>query len=226
MTLDELIGLEQSNWMMAPSERLAIIGILQTMQPASCLEFGCAKGGLTRILSKYCSNVLTVDIDAHAKDVVHDLHNAEAWIMDTKSAAQQIMRDGMRFDLTIIDADHSRTGVRADLTNALEFSNVIVLHDTYYPPCRNGMLDVLENRRDLFYDLEFVPGGLQSDGLWGGLGIVFPGETRPQAYISRRNSLYHLMVRIHQFQQQTKKMNRMRLRIIEKGRRLFRSPYS
>lgn len=224
MKLDELIGLQQSSWMMAPSERLAIIGILQTMQPATCLEFGCAQGGLTRVLSRYCGNVLTVDIDANAKEVVHDLHNAEAWIMDTKSAAQQIIRDGKRFDLTIIDADHSRAGVRADLANALEFSNAIVLHDTYYPPCRNGMLDVLKDRHDLFYDLEFVPGGLQSDGLWGGLGIVIPGETRPQVYISRRNSLYRLMARIYQLQKKSKKLNRTRLRVVGKGKRLLRLP--
>ncbi len=114
--------------------------------------------------------------------------------MDTREVARKIVYDERQFDLTIIDADHSRSGVRDDLANALAFSRVILLHDTYHPPVRKGILDVVRDIPNLFYDLELVPGGLQDDGLWGGLGIVILGETRSQRFIAERKSMFGLQV--------------------------------
>lgn len=174
------LGLDPVRWMMAPSERLAIVGVLAAMRPRDTLELGCADAGLTAWLSAYSERVVTVDIDEKVLRVTQGLANVTALHTSTKEAARRFEAEGRRFDLTVIDADHSEAGVRRDLESTLRFSEVILLHDTYHPPCRKGILDVLAGR-DVYHDLDLVPGGLQPDGLWGGLGVVVPGLPRSAA---------------------------------------------
>lgn len=190
----EVIHGAASNWMMSPSERLALIGLLQTIEPRCTLELGCADGGLTRWLSKYSESVITVDTDSKVKDVTRGITNATALSMTTLQAFDWIRAREIVFDLTIIDADHSRIGVKGDLENAIQFSRFIVIHDTYYPPCREGILDVVA-RSKYYYDLELVPGGLQPDGMWGGLGIIIPKLSKQEEeFITPRLSTYPLLI--------------------------------
>lgn len=185
-----LLGAHPNPWMMWPSERLAILGLLEILKPRRSLELGCAQGGLTKWLSEYSESVVTVDLDARVYQVTQGLENVQPLCMNTREAFARIRAQELTFDLTIIDADHSRTGVARDLEEALEVSRCIVLHDTYYPPCRMGMLDVL-NGRDMYFDPELVPGGLQEDGMWGGLGIVLPGVRRQdKAHAALRRSTF------------------------------------
>ncbi len=59
-----IIGLkEKQTWMMAPKERLAILGLLSVLKPQIVLELGFAEGGCTEYLSKYSKIVYTVDIN-------------------------------------------------------------------------------------------------------------------------------------------------------------------
>ena len=188
--LSSLLGAGPSNWMMHPSERLTILGILSTMRPKRALELGCASGGLTYWLSQYCDEVVTVDIDPAVKSVAASFRNVTPMCMATHQAARELLAQGNQFDLTIIDADHSKQGVRRDLENVIPFSDVIVLHDTFYLPCREGILSVLAGR-NIYFNLDLVPGGLQPDGLWGGLGIVAPRmERRKNIYLTPRLTLY------------------------------------
>jgi SAM-dependent methyltransferase len=176
-----VLGLEPLGWMMAPSERLAIVGLLAILRPRRSLELGCAEGRLTEWLSAYSERVVTVDLDPRVHEVTRHLANVTALCTSTEAAASRIEAEGTRFDLTVVDADHSADGVRRDLERALRFSDVILLHDAYHPPCRAGIEAVLADR-DVYRDLDLVPGGLQPDGLWGGLGIVIP--SLPRATVS------------------------------------------
>ena len=161
--------------MMAPSERLAILGLLVTLKPKYTLEMGCADGGMTFWLSQNSGEVITVDRDPKVLEVAQALHNVTPLCMTTQEAGDLIETQGRHFNLTIIDADHSKEGVRRDLENAMRFSEIIVLHDTYFPPCREGILAALVDK-NVYFDLELVPGRMQRDGLWGGLGIVIPNS--------------------------------------------------
>ena len=176
--------------MMTPSERAAVLALLDTLRPRSSVEFGCADGGLTRRLSVYSEQVVTVDIDPKVTLVTADLPNVRPLCMTTVEAVRQFRADNVRFDFAVIDADHSEAGVRRDLENLLPLADVILLHDSYYPPCRAGMLAALAGR-DVYFDLDFVPGGLQPDGLWGGLGLVLPAMPRTSAsFITPRMSTF------------------------------------
>lgn len=184
-----LLGISPSSWMMHPSERFALIGLISVLAPRRALELGCAKGGLTFWLSRLVDEVVTVDLDPEIHSVCRGLQNVTALCMTTKEATEQFLSQGNRFDLTIIDADHSTEGVRNDLGNALEFSKVILLHDTFYPPCRAGVEEALEGK-DIYFDLELVAGGMQPDGLWGGLGIVIPELPAQSSLSTPRCSTY------------------------------------
>ena len=191
--LRALLGLDPVAWMMAPSERLALVGLLVALRPARTLELGCAHGGLTTWLSHLSGQVITVDIDARVEAIARELPNVEGWCMSSDAASRKIEAEGLRFDLTVVDADHSEAGVRRDLESALGFSEVIVVHDTYHPPCRAGILAALRGR-DVFSDLDVVPGGLQPDGQWGGLGFVIPGLPRTATLsVTPRRSMYETM---------------------------------
>ncbi len=203
-SLKSLLGVESSKWMMHPSERLVILGLLSVLRPKCVLEFGCAEGGLTYWLSQYCQEVVTVDLDPKVLAVTKGLANVTPLCMTTLEAAKRIESEGTRYDLTIIDADHSQYGVQRDLENAMRFSKVVVLHDTFYPPCREGILAALADR-DIYYNLDLVQGGLQPDGCWGGLGIVVPGIKRKvPTYITPRLSPYPWLQRLWSIQQFTK----------------------
>jgi hypothetical protein len=189
------LGLEPVGWMMSPSERLAMIGLLATLRPATALELGCAEGGLTAWLSAFSGRVVTVDILPQVTEVAGRFPNVEALCMTSEEAVRKLEGEGRTFDLTVIDADHSEAGVRRDLDAALRFSRTILLHDTYYPPCREGMEAILAGR-DVYRDLDLVPGGLQPDGLWGGLGIVIPGLPRDASvHVTPRVSMFKYLKR-------------------------------
>ncbi|HWQ28016.1 MAG TPA: class I SAM-dependent methyltransferase [Dehalococcoidia bacterium] len=193
--LKVVLGLEPVGWMMSPSERLAMIGLLATLRPGHSLELGCAEGGLTAWLSAYSGHVVTVDIDERVLRMTERFPNVEPLCTTTEEAVRRLEGERRTFDLTVIDADHSESGVRRDLEAALRFSRFIILHDTYYPPCREGMEAVLDGR-DVYRELDLVPGGLQPDGLWGGLGIVIPGLPRAAAtHVTSRLSQFPSMRR-------------------------------
>jgi hypothetical protein len=194
--LRHLLGLEPSGWMMAPSERLAILGLLLALKPRTALEFGCAEAGLTLWLSRCCEEVVTVDVDPSVVERTRPLANVTALCMTSEEAGRRLIAEGRRFELTVIDADHAEEPVRRDLENALRFSDVVLLHDTYHPPCRRGILAALATA-DVYADLDLVPGGLQPDGLWGGIGIVVPGLPRStRSHLTPRASMYEWMRRL------------------------------
>ncbi len=199
--LETLLGLRPSRWMMSQSERLAILGILLAFKPRSVLEFGCADAGLTAWLSRYSEQVVTVDMDPKVVEVTRGLTNVVPWCMSTEQAAALIAQERRHFEVAIVDADHSEQGVRRDLENALRFSDMILLHDTYYPPCRRGILSALSDKH-VYFDLELVPGGLQSDGLWGGLGVVLAGRGYQHTYGTARRSCYPVLKAVWRLQQQ------------------------
>ena len=55
---------------------------------------------------------------------------------------QQNKADNLSFDLAIIDADHSRRAVANDVSG-LSHIRSHLMHDSFNPPCRRGMLDIL-----------------------------------------------------------------------------------
>lgn len=208
------IGIENENWLMSNREKLVLIGLLQCMKPKKTIEFGYHLGGSTRWLSEYSENLITVDVNEFVNQAKKDFNNVEVWNCSTSHAISRIKEHDMHFDLALVDADHSRNAVCEDISGLLGSTDVIVMHDSYNPACRRGMLDALKNQKSHAYNLDFIQSILKHDGLWGGFGIAWksnnPGisteflnETSSYNFLALR-SLFQLRRHLLGYQKYTK----------------------
>jgi hypothetical protein len=145
------------------------------------LELGYHRGGVTKWLSQFSEQVITVDVNEFVSNAPNLFHNVEAWNCPTLKATSRIKKENLFFDLAIIDADHSRQAVYADINGIINHSNIILMHDSFNPECRRGMIDALKNQKSHAYYLDFIPSVSKNDGLWGGLAIAWKSETPGQA---------------------------------------------
>jgi hypothetical protein len=82
----------------------------------------------------------------------------------------------MSFDLAIVDSDHSRLSVYKDVQGILPHAKVLLMHDSYNPKCRKGMLDALKHQQIHAYLMDFIPATLKDDGLWGDFAIAWQSD--------------------------------------------------
>jgi len=175
--LQKKIGIQNPNWLMSTREKLGLIGLLHCLKPKKVLELGYHRGGATKWLSEFSEQVITVDVNEFVADAPNLFHNVEAWNCPTLEAASRIKKENLFFDLAIIDADHSRKAVSADINGIIEHSDIILMHDSFNPDCRKGMVDALKNQKSHAYYLDFIPSVSKNDGLWGGLAIAWKSQT-------------------------------------------------
>ena len=173
-TLKQFLCLVPVQWEMTPSERLAVVGLLQLLRPKNVLELGHRHGGCTQWLSHFSQEVISVDFDPHVLvDCQRLSRMCTLAYYHGGSTRRRLQGEGRHFDLGFIDADHSANGTRDDLIAMLPLADVILMHDTTNPECRSGYQEALKDAA-CYANLDLVEGHLQTDGLWGGLGIVLP----------------------------------------------------
>lgn len=161
----------ENNWLMSPVERLVIIGLLEIVRPARTLELGHRFGGCTEWMCRYSGEVHSVDVDPWVIESCKRWPNAHPVHADTQTAMRDFEQRGVHFDFALVDADHSYESARDDLMTAARIADIIVLHDSFNPVCRSGYVAALE-QMNAYSDLDLADGHIQSDGIWGGLGIV------------------------------------------------------
>ena len=174
--LQEKIGIQNLDWLMSTREKLALIGLLHCLKPKKVLELGYHRGGATKWLSELSEQVISVDVNEFVSNAPNLFHNVEAWNCPTLEAASRVKRENLFFDLAIIDADHSRKAFSADINAIIEHSDIILMHDSFNPDCRQGMIDALKNQKTHAYYLDFIPSISKNDGLWGGLAIAWKSQ--------------------------------------------------
>jgi hypothetical protein len=208
-TLNAVLGLEPSTWMMSPAERLAVIGLIYLLRPKSVLELGSGDGGLTRWLAQLVPEVTTVDLNPRVRTACEGLGNVMAMCMTTTEALDQFAQEGRRFDVVMVDADHSAKGTRQDLEGALCISDIVLMHDTFHPSCRAGIEQALAGR-DVYANLDLVEGGLQPDGLWGGLGLVMSALPKSsRIFVTPRYSVLPRLRRLYERQLRRKQLTKL-----------------
>ena len=175
--LQKKLGISNADWLMSAREKLGLIGLLFCLKPKKVLELGYHRGGATKWLAEFSEKVITVDVNEFVSDAPNLFHNVEAWNCPTHQAASKIKKEKLFFDLAIIDADHSRKATSADINGIIEHSDIILMHDSFNPDCRKGMMDALKNQKSHAYYLDFIPSVSKSDGLWGGLAIAWKSQT-------------------------------------------------
>ena len=175
------LALAPDDCLMTAAEKSALIGLLHQLRPQSVLEFGFRNGGSCRWFAEFAKEVVSVDLDPTCAVRAAQWPNVTFMPMRTTQAAQQLRGAGRHFDLMLVDADHARASACADVLAGLELADVILVHDSYNPCVRAGIQQALA-RREVYCDLDFVPGCLQSNGLWGGFALLIPSLGRSARY--------------------------------------------
>jgi cephalosporin hydroxylase len=175
-------------WQMNDSERIALAGLLERHRPACSIEVGTFRGGSLSLIAEYSRFVFSIDID---ETVASRFHFSNVAFLTGRSHAVlpqlfvELDRCGTAVDFILIDGDHSREGVLNDITCLLQYVPkkplVVVLHDSFNPECRRGMLEARWHASPYCHavDLDFVPGRMVEHGgpfreqLWGGLALAY-----------------------------------------------------
>jgi methyltransferase family protein len=188
--ISSLLGSPLGDWLMAPSERAALEGVLAIVRPSISIEIGTFKGGSLERIALYSQSVHAFDLERRPELTRERFPNVTFHIGSSHELLPHLLAElagsGRRVDFALVDGDHSAAGVRADLETLLSSPcmerTVILLHDSLDERVRAGLeqVDYGSYSRVTFVDLDFVPGrvyreGPQEDEFWYGLGLVVTG---------------------------------------------------
>lgn len=180
------------NWMMACSEKVALIFLLEHLHPKVAIEIGTRDGGSLQVLAQFCDRVYSIDTDPDVpRRLAGKFSNVEYLIGRSAPILppllDRLQRDGAELGFALVDGDHSADGVREDVDNLLRFRPIvpfyIVMHDSFNPQCRRGLRRANWSANPYVHavELDFVAGIVHCapayrGELWGGLalGILLP----------------------------------------------------
>lgn len=178
---------EELVWQMSRSEKYALISLLELIRPNASLEIGTYRGGSLQVISHFSKKVYSIDISPEPKKSLSNKFNNVEFLVEPSSAAinkvfKVAEEKGERIEFVLIDGDHSRKGVYSDLKAVLDYPHkskiMILLHDSYNPQCRKGMLDIdFKKYQHIEYaEIDYITGSFWHNGnnreMWGGLALI------------------------------------------------------
>ena len=173
------------NCEMAYGEQAALRGLLAQLRPDVSVEIGTYRGGSLGLIAEYSREVHTFDLASHVDE---HLPHVTYHVGDSRERVPAVLREladeGRGVDFVLIDGDHARAGVAADLANVLDSAavrrTVIVMHDAANEDVRAGIRDAGLAREKLAYvNLSFYspwePTRRWSEK-WGGFALLVVDE--------------------------------------------------
>lgn len=192
---DALFGDVTLEWQMTEAERCAVVALLQRTRPEIVIEVGTDRGGSLLVFSRHARKVYSLDIDPTCSARLTALcPNAEFITGPSGETLPPLLArleaERAPLGLVLIDASHQREGVRLDVESVLRYRPSqplwVLLHDSFNPDCRQGMLDAdwAANPHVQFVELDFVTGqfvhdprGRQYRQMWCGLALAYLDPT-------------------------------------------------
>lgn len=198
-------------WQMNESERMALTGLLARHSPERCIEIGTYCGGSLSLISQYSKMVFSIDTD----DSIRSRFSfSNVTFLTGYSTAilpyllDELEKANIALDFVLIDGDHSANGVKADVECLLTYVPkkpiFVLMHDSFNPECRSGMLNAAWNTSLYcqWVDIDFVPGRVvETPGpfhgqLWGGLAAAYflssPRTGEPQVQ-QTAEQMFHML---------------------------------
>jgi hypothetical protein len=176
------------NWQMTSAERCTLIMLLNQRKPECAIEIGTAEGGSLSVLSHFAEKVYSLDIDHTCHDRLgYKFDNVEfitGRSQDTlPPLLKRLRKSGTHIGFIVIDGDHTAEGSRQDIENILSIKPTqpifIVMHDSFNPDCRAGILSAPWQSSPYvhFVEVDFVPGFFCSRQdifrqMWAGFGLA------------------------------------------------------
>lgn len=185
-----------ANWQQDDSERLAMIAVLVRHRPRCSIEIGTYRGGSLSLIRQHCPLVFSIDIEPAPDDLRVRFPDVSFLRGPSRAVLPILFREldaaSIPVDFILVDGDHSADGVAGDIACVLDYVPraplFVLLHDSFNPECRAGMLAAPWPRSPYvaWVDLDVVPGRLVENGgafdgeLWGGLAMAYL-TPRPRA---------------------------------------------
>jgi len=223
--LAQRISGAHDEWLMTDAERGTLRSLLSTLKPQRAIEVGVYRAGSLAILAEFSQKVYALDINPYCETTyAGQFPNVEFITGPSQETLPRLIdrlqETGEGLDFVLIDADHSREGIRRDINNVLRYKPTrplyMLMHDSFNPGCRGGMkaADWSGNPHVHMVELDFVVGRFvtqeEGDGyrqMWCGLGLgVLLPEKRAGEVIMRENealtyraALRHSVYRFHKW---------------------------
>ncbi len=202
--IDEIVyaGCLTENWQMNHSERLALKGILHSIKPRVVIEVGTYQGGSLSLMAQYAEKIYSIDIDPDIPARYSYMKNVQFITGPSEVTFTGLLEDMQKrntpVDLILIDGDHSTKGVMKDIRVLLNYKpigpTIVILHDSFNPGCRKGMVDSPWDSSPHVHmvEIDFVPGAMATPNeMWGGLGfaLLLPEKRKGPLRVGRHNDL-------------------------------------
>lgn len=192
-------------WEMVNAEKIALLNLLNDIKPAIAIEIGTKNGGSLQLIAASSKSVFSLDIDPGVKELANTFKNVSFIIGDSKETLPKLLDDlsssGQQPDFILIDGDHSLNGVKMDIQHILKMKItkplVVLMHDSFNPDCRKGMLEVDYESYPCveLVDIDFVqgiysPNERTKGEMWGGFGIIYLNREakRKEPLVKQSNS--------------------------------------
>ena len=223
---------DHDQWLMTDAERSALSALLSELRPECAIEIGTYRAGSLKIISKFCKQVYTLDIDPGFRDTYKERFPDVQFIVGDSGETlppllEKIQRSGEPLGFILIDADHTENGMRRDINNVLRYTPTrplyIVMHDSFNPDCRRGMLtaDWSSNPHVHMVELDYIVGRFISkeEGdsyrqMWCGfaLAILLPETRHGKVLIHQNGGLMFQKIYWHSIYPYQKVRNSVSLR--------------
>ncbi len=179
-------------WQMHPHEKLVLHSLVTLAKPGVALEIGSHRGESLKLLSEHCQKkAYSIDIDPDVKKHISsglqkiEFRTGYSSELIPKTLAE-IDRNKEELGLILLDGDHSTSGVREDLKAILKYEPkrplYLVMHDSFNPDCRRGILEAPWKTSEFvhYLEIDFAPGWFYpkalgyagSKSLWGGFALA------------------------------------------------------
>jgi SAM-dependent methyltransferase len=153
------------HWQMTRWDKFGFVSILEAAKPKLAIEIGTYNGGSLQVISKYADRVYSIDTDPSLRKRLQ-FSNVDYLTGDSRQILPGLLQslEGKELGFVLIDGDHSAEGVRTDINNVLHYRPnrpiFVVVHDSFNPDCRKGILLADWTDCDFvhYVEVDFVPG--------------------------------------------------------------------
>ncbi len=176
------------DWQMTAAERYTLISILSELKPDYAIEIGTAQGGSLSVIARFSKKVYSLDINSRcAEQLGPRFANVEFVTGESQKTLppliSQLQQSNVSLSFALVDGGHSAESVKQDIKNLLTFKPIqpfyILMHDSFNPDCRRGMVEVdwAANPYVHFVEFDFVPGVFLdwpevNREMWGGFALA------------------------------------------------------
>lgn len=187
-------------WQMNDSERLALTALLARQKPVCSIEVGTYHGGSLSLIAQYSASVVSIDIDPTVSTRIGPIPNVHYLVGSSVDLLPRLLREFTRSSVSVefilIDGDHSSEGIKRDIAAILDYAPLkplfVLMHDSFNPDCRRGMLECDWSMSPWCHavEIDFVPGrvvehnGPSQGELWGGLAMAYFSPIRRNHHLT------------------------------------------